>query len=193
MGMAEQGWRVGELAKASGLTVRALRYYDRIGLLSPSQRTPSGYRLYANRDVRRLYQIPALRSLDRALAEIRDCLDNESGALRTLVHRRLQSARQRLEMQRRLGERLGAIAEELDQEQEPSVQRFMEIIEKMTRLERYLTPDQVAKLKELHRDLTLRPRRPQRASERNYWPNWKPRVKLAKTPRACTYRNYAVG
>jgi hypothetical protein len=34
----EQAWKVGSLAKATGLTVRALHHYDRIGLLNPSRR-----------------------------------------------------------------------------------------------------------------------------------------------------------
>jgi hypothetical protein len=41
-----QAWKVGTLAKAAGLTVRALHYDDQIGLLMPSQRTPAGHRLY---------------------------------------------------------------------------------------------------------------------------------------------------
>src|SRR5918995_928500 len=38
-------WKVGELAERTGLSVRALHYYEEIGLLSPSRRTGSGYRL----------------------------------------------------------------------------------------------------------------------------------------------------
>ena len=49
--------RVGEVAKATGLT---LHHYDEIGLLVPSGRTGAGYRLYSDGDVRRLYRILAL-------------------------------------------------------------------------------------------------------------------------------------
>jgi len=38
--------KIGELAKRAGLTVRALHHYDHIGLLSPSSRSDSGFRLY---------------------------------------------------------------------------------------------------------------------------------------------------
>ena len=38
--------KVGELAKQTGLTVRALHHYDDIGLLQPSARSDAGYRLY---------------------------------------------------------------------------------------------------------------------------------------------------
>ena len=49
--------RVGELAKRTGLTVRALHHYDEIGLLTPSHRTAAGYRLYDGRDVVRLQHL----------------------------------------------------------------------------------------------------------------------------------------
>ncbi|MGE4539008.1 MAG: MerR family DNA-binding transcriptional regulator [Desulfovibrio sp.] len=47
--------RIGELARKSGLTVRALRHYDAIGLLTPSGRSDAGYRLYDRKDVMRLH------------------------------------------------------------------------------------------------------------------------------------------
>ena len=43
---SDQAWKVGALAKATGLTVRALHHYDHIGLLSPSMRTAAGHRLH---------------------------------------------------------------------------------------------------------------------------------------------------
>jgi DNA-binding transcriptional MerR regulator len=43
--------KVGELASRAGVTVRALHHYDRIGLLKPSARAASGYRLYNRADV----------------------------------------------------------------------------------------------------------------------------------------------
>jgi hypothetical protein len=47
-------WKVGALARASGLTVRALHHYDQIGLLKPSRRSSAGHRLYSTADVTRL-------------------------------------------------------------------------------------------------------------------------------------------
>jgi MerR family transcriptional regulator, thiopeptide resistance regulator len=51
---------VGDPARATGLTVRTLHHYDRIGLLSPA-RDASGRRRYGPAETRRLYQIVALR------------------------------------------------------------------------------------------------------------------------------------
>ena len=44
--MAQDVWKVGELAEQTGVSVRTLHYYDEIGLLSPSERTGSGHRLH---------------------------------------------------------------------------------------------------------------------------------------------------
>ena len=55
--------KIGELAAATGLTVRALRHFDDVGLLCPAERSPAGHRWYTGDDVRRLYRIVALRQL----------------------------------------------------------------------------------------------------------------------------------
>ncbi|WP_322972509.1 MerR family DNA-binding transcriptional regulator [Pseudalkalibacillus salsuginis] len=47
----EKYWKVGELARLSGLTIRTLRYYDQIGLFSPSGYSVAGYRLYNESDI----------------------------------------------------------------------------------------------------------------------------------------------
>ena len=45
---------VHQVSRLTGVSVRALQYYDRIGLLSPAARTEAGYRLYAGADLERL-------------------------------------------------------------------------------------------------------------------------------------------
>ena len=64
-------WRVGELARRTGLSVRTLHYYDEIGLLLPSRRTDGGHRLYTAGDVLRLQRIRSLQHLGFTLREIR--------------------------------------------------------------------------------------------------------------------------
>ncbi|HVJ92038.1 MAG TPA: MerR family transcriptional regulator [Labilithrix sp.] len=71
---SRRAWRVGELAKATGLTVRTLHHYEHIGLLSPRSRTKARHRLYDANDVRRLYQVRALRDIGMPLTEIRRVL-----------------------------------------------------------------------------------------------------------------------
>ena len=66
---------VGELAKLTGVTVRTLHHYDEIGLVTPSQRTAAGYRLYGERDVMRLQQVLVHRELGLPLEQIAAVLD----------------------------------------------------------------------------------------------------------------------
>lgn len=68
-------YTVGELAKLTGVTVRALHHYDEIGLVRPSQRTAAGHRLYDDRDVLRLQQVLLFRELGLPLDEIAAAID----------------------------------------------------------------------------------------------------------------------
>jgi DNA-binding transcriptional MerR regulator len=72
----EMSYSVSELAGQAGVTVRALHHYDEIGLLSPSHRTPAGYRKYSQRDAERLYRILVYRELGFDLAGIAAVLDD---------------------------------------------------------------------------------------------------------------------
>jgi len=78
-------YRVAELAKLSGLSVRALHHYDAIGLLVPTARSASGYRLYDETAVLRLQQILIGRELGLALEEIRRSLDDPRFDLRATL------------------------------------------------------------------------------------------------------------
>ena len=73
-------YRVGEFAALTGVTVRALQHYDRMGLLSPA-RTESGHRVYSNADQRRVRHILALRAVGMSLQRIAEVLDAAPGRL----------------------------------------------------------------------------------------------------------------
>src|SRR5580704_15102452 len=73
-------YRIHEFAELAGVTVKALRHYDRLGLLTPP-RTVSGYRLYSGRDLERLEQVVALKFLGLPLKEIKTLLDREARRL----------------------------------------------------------------------------------------------------------------
>lgn len=62
---------VGEAARKMGVTVRTLQYYDKERLLSPSAESEGGRRLYTHKDLVRLHQILALKSLGFSLKDIR--------------------------------------------------------------------------------------------------------------------------
>ena len=63
-------YSITRLARLAGVSTRTLRYYDQIGLLSPSGSTPSGMRTYGSPEVDRLQEILFFRELDVPLGEI---------------------------------------------------------------------------------------------------------------------------
>ncbi len=67
---------VKEVSRLTGVTVRALQYYDKIGLLSPAGYTDSGYRLYDDTALEKLGQILLLRELEFPLKDIKKILSN---------------------------------------------------------------------------------------------------------------------
>lgn len=67
---------VHEVGKLTGVSVRTLQYYDKIGLLHPSNYSDAGYRLYADTDLERLQQILLFRELEFPLKDIRKIMDS---------------------------------------------------------------------------------------------------------------------
>lgn len=66
---------ISQVAKLAGISTRTLQYYDEIGLLKPSNLTPSGYRLYNDEALQKLQQILFFKELDFKLKDIRDILE----------------------------------------------------------------------------------------------------------------------
>ena len=67
---------VKEVSEITGVSIRALRYYDEIGLLKPTELTSAGYRLYDNKALEKLYEIMFFRELDIPLIDIRRIMEN---------------------------------------------------------------------------------------------------------------------
>ena len=65
---------ISQVAELTGISIRALQYYDEIGLLKPSELTPSGYRLYDDDALQKLQQILFFKELGFRLKEIREIL-----------------------------------------------------------------------------------------------------------------------
>jgi DNA-binding transcriptional MerR regulator len=104
LSMGTDGWkgkgmlRISELASRTGTTADTLRYYERLGLLWPSSRTDSGYRLYAEAELRRLQFIRRAKLLGLSLEEIRDVLRlAEGGQCYPLRHQVTELLRHKIE------------------------------------------------------------------------------------------------
>jgi DNA-binding transcriptional MerR regulator len=75
--MDGDGYRIGELARLSGLSVKTIRFYSDRGLVPPARRTGAGYRVYDERALAQLELIRALRELGASLADIERVLSRE--------------------------------------------------------------------------------------------------------------------
>lgn len=92
-------WSIVEVARMSGVTSRALRHYDAIGLLPPTRIGANGYRHYGEAELLRLQRILVLRELGVGLGEIAAVLAAETDEVAALRahHERLLAERSRLD------------------------------------------------------------------------------------------------
>ncbi|HYT89568.1 MAG TPA: MerR family transcriptional regulator [Gemmataceae bacterium] len=146
--MGKELWKVGDLARRTGLSIRTLHYYDEIGLLSPSHRTGSGHRLYDVDDVARLQRILSLRQLGFSLEEVKDCLTQSAFAPQRVVQLHLARLREQIELQQRLYRRLELLQAQLTSAETVSVEEFLQTIEVMNMVEKYYTPEQMQQFQE---------------------------------------------
>jgi len=62
--------QIGDVAERVGLSLRTVRYYEEMGLISPSSRSEGGFRLYSEDDVRRLTLVKRMKALGLSLGEM---------------------------------------------------------------------------------------------------------------------------
>jgi DNA-binding transcriptional MerR regulator len=119
--------KIQEFAKRGGVSIRTLRHYDHLGLLKPSARSKSGYRLYEDADVKRLEQIIALRAFGLSLTDIGCALKRKSGLFDAL--RRQTGVL--LEQRRLVSDALDAVGvaeRTLAQQQEPDWKQLATLV-----------------------------------------------------------------
>lgn len=132
-----QHWKIGELAKETGLTVRTLRYYDQIGLLTPSRRMDNGYRLYNEEDIKRLQQILSLRQIGLTLDQIQSSFEEHRFSMGDVVQLQMDQLREQIDNQQQLLKRLEEIHKSIQAQQDVSVERLLKIIEVMNMIEKH--------------------------------------------------------
>lgn len=67
---------VKDVSEITGVSIRTLRYYDKIGLLKPTELTDAGYRLYDRKALERLQEIMFFKELEMPLEDIKKIMDN---------------------------------------------------------------------------------------------------------------------
>lgn len=112
--------RIGELARATGVELETIRYYERIGLLAEPGRQDNGYRSYGRSHLERLSFIRHCRALDMSLAEVKRLLDfvenpgADCGDVNRLIDAQLVRVRARLKSLRALERQLSALSGRCD-------------------------------------------------------------------------------
>jgi DNA-binding transcriptional MerR regulator len=142
-------YTVGELAKRSGLTVRALHHYEKLGLLPPSGRTQAGYRQYTEADVLTLHRILAYRQLGLPLKDIAPLLGADAPPLLDVLSRQLAAAQAQLKRQQRLVDMLTSVAARAQEAQTADLSDSLLTLMAMMRIyERYFTEDEMQQFAE---------------------------------------------
>ncbi|GEM_PF-478275 len=77
--------KISEFAKKSGVTVKTLLHYDKIGLLKPSRKTDAGYRIYCDDDFTKLQQITTLKFVGLSLEEIKHLLSEKGQDIGSII------------------------------------------------------------------------------------------------------------
>ena len=116
--------KVSEVGRRTGLTRKALRHYEALGLVEPAVRTPSGYRLYDDEALRRIELVNRAKILGLSLAEAKEflhvaegCCGENHPALAALVEGKLAETEQRIEELRSLKEVLRGVRDRLSASQ----------------------------------------------------------------------------
>jgi DNA-binding transcriptional MerR regulator len=138
--------KIGELAKRTGLTARALHHYDGIGLLSPSARSDAGYRLYNQADIARLHRIQALRRFGLSLADIGAYLTRPDLPLAAVVAQQIELLGRQIDQASALRDRLSRLQGQLAQGQEPDLADWLTTLEHMTMYDKYFSQDELKQL-----------------------------------------------
>ncbi|KEO84852.1 hypothetical protein EL26_02255 [Tumebacillus flagellatus] len=148
-------YQTGELAQKARISIRTLRYYDKTGLLSPSQHSEAGYRLYTESDLQRLQYILALKYLGFSLDEIKACLQ---ASPRHLSERLAQQKAMLLDKRAELDLILRAVDASLhllrknpdDPEALSSILHVYQAEHNQERVRQHLTPSQRSHMRELY-------------------------------------------
>lgn len=144
--------RIQEFSRRTGVTVRTLHHYDKLGLLRPAARTEAGYRLYGEQDLIRLQQIATLKFIGCSLGEIKRILagpPTDLSAIFVLQHEALEHKRQAVERALLAVERAQRMVKKTGKADWEALQEIIEVMEMnndKTWMRKYYTEEQLEEL-----------------------------------------------
>ncbi len=142
-------WSVGQLARATGLSVRVLRHWEDMGLVTP-ERTASGHRRYGPAEVTRLYRAVALRRAGLGLGQIAALLAERDPEPAATLRTHLAQLEEDLRRRGELRDRLAAALRAYDGTGDGDAVLLMKVIETMTMFRQYVHGYQAEENLRLH-------------------------------------------
>src|ERR1700730_10359285 len=149
-----QHYTTSQFAQKGAVTARTLRFYDKVGLLSPSEYTEAGHRLYSDEDLWNLQQILALKFLGFSLEEIKVCLQTNPERLQeTLTTQKvmMREKRSQLDAVIKAIEKAETLlrSDRGDWEALINVIQVMQMEQNKEWVNKYLTPEQQQKMADI--------------------------------------------
>ena len=163
----------GKFARKASVSVRTLRYYDKEGLLSPSEYSEAGYRLYSDEDLVNLQQILALKFLGFSLDEIKDLMKTGPRSLAdVLAQQKAMMSEKRAQLDgiiQAIGETEKLLqAGNLDWESLVKVIQVIQMEQNKDWVKKYFTQEQMDQMQELSESAYSDEARAKMAQ----WPTW---------------------
>ncbi|MDD7795508.1 MerR family transcriptional regulator [Clostridium sp. 'White wine YQ'] len=151
--MQSKTWKVGDLSKLTGLTIRTLHHYDEIGLLHPTFHTEAGHRLYSEEDIIKLQQIMSLKQLDFSLDEIKEFFGNPKYNPKEVIEMQLKRLDEEIKLKNELKGELKELLDVFNSWNKPSFEQLIHSIQLIRNQKKYFTREQRMKLKKQYHKL----------------------------------------
>lgn len=144
--------KISEFAEKAGVTVKTLLHYDKVGLLKPSDKTDSGYRVYRDDDFFRLQQILTLKFLGLSLKDIKVILNENKDNLSSLISIQKDALSTKKRQIETVIDALEKAEEQIQNSGSVSVESLIDII-KVTKMEKkvdwiqnYITKEEIVEI-----------------------------------------------
>ncbi len=138
--------QIGELSKRVGMSIRALRHYEDIGLLPVAERSAAGYRLYNQQSIKRLLHIQLLKQLGFALSDIRQLIHGQHNDFALQLEQHLHLLAEKAKQLQDLHERLSLLQTQLQLGHEPSTEDWLNSLESLTMYEKHFSTEELKQL-----------------------------------------------
>lgn len=152
--MRQRYYQTGQLATIAAVSERTLRYYDKVGLLSPTHYSEAGYRLYTDEDLKALQHILALKFLGFSLDEIKAYLKAGPQQLQEALYQQKMMLQDKQVQIERIINAIERLEDQISQGQWnwhalTSIIQEMQMEQKKEWVNKYFSPEQQKTMSEL--------------------------------------------